>query len=86
MTPGYSSQFKLELIEPSDGMDVYEITSDGNQVVLRGNNPIALATAFNQYLKYTCNAHISWLGDNLNLPEKLPLPQKDVRNTPALSR
>lgn len=81
VTPGYSSQFKLELIEPSDGMDVYEITSDGNQVVLRGNNPIALATAFNQYLKYTCNAHISWLGDNLNLPEKLPLPQKDVRNT-----
>jgi len=80
ITPGYSSQFKLEIIEPENGCDVYEVASGGNKVVLRGNNPVSLATAYNQYLKYTCNVHVSWFGDQLNLPDKLPLPSKDVRN------
>ena len=81
VTPGYSNQFQLELIQPVDGMDAYEIASEGDKVLLKGNNPVALATAYNQYLKYTCNAHVSWLGSNLNLPEKLPLPTETVKNT-----
>ena len=35
VTPGYGNQFKLELMEPVDGMDAYEITSDNGKVVLR---------------------------------------------------
>ena len=81
VTPGYSGQFELELIEPVDGQDAYEIGTAGDKVMLKGNNPVALATAYNQYLKYTCNAHVSWLGDQLNLPEKLPLPKETVKNT-----
>ena len=81
VTPGYSDQFKLELIEPVDGLDAYEIGTSGDKVLLKGNNPVALATAYNQYLKYTCNAHVSWLGDQLNLPEELPLPKETVKNT-----
>lgn len=80
ITPGYATQFKLQLIEPENGQDVYEITTDGKKIILKGNNPISLATAFNQYLKYTCNAHLSWFGDQLNLPAKLPLPEKEIRN------
>lgn len=81
VTPGYGDQFVLELISAQEGEDVYEISSKGGKVVLRGNNPVALATAFNQYLKYVCKVHISWLGDHLDLPEKLPLPSETVRNT-----
>ena len=80
VTPGYGKQFKLELMEPIDGMDAYEITSDNGKVVLRGNNTISLATAFNQYLKYTCNAHVSWFGNQLDLPKQLPMPAP-VKNT-----
>ena len=74
-------QFVLELISAQEEEDVYEISSKDGKVVLRGNNPVALATAFNQYLKYVCKVHISWLGDHLDLPEKLPLPSETVRNT-----
>ena len=81
VTPGYGSQFKLELIPADDGMDTYEIDSEGRKVVLRGNNQIALATAFNQYLKYTCGAHVSWFGDQLNLSKRLPAPAEPVHNT-----
>ena len=70
VTPGYGDQFQLELMEPVDGQDAYEIDSEGGKVVLRGNNTVSLATAFNQYLKYTCQAHVSWFGDQLDLPEK----------------
>lgn len=81
VTPGYGEQICLQLIEAENGKDVYEITSENGKVLLKGNNAIALSTAFNQYLKYTCNAHLSWFGNQLNLPEKLPLPAMSVRNT-----
>lgn len=81
ITPGYSPQFKLEIIPAEDGLDTYEIDSEGSKVVLRGSNAIALATAFNQYLKYTCDAHVSWFGDQLDLPKRLPAPAEKVHNT-----
>lgn len=80
ITPGYSDQFELELIEPEDNSDVYEIAAGNGKIILRGNNTVALATAYNQYLKYTCKAHVSWLGDQLNLPKRLPMPKATVRN------
>ena len=80
VTPGYGNQFQLELIDSENGKDVYEIGSQNGKVLLRGNNPVALATAYNQYLKYTCHAHVSWFGDQLNLPQTLPLPAETTRN------
>ena len=50
-------------------------------MLLRGTSAVALATAYNQYLKYTCNAHVSWLGSQLNLPRRLPLPEGIRRDT-----
>ena len=81
VTPGYGDQFRLELMATGDSVDVYEVGSKRGKVLLRGNNPVALATAYNQYLKYDCNAHVSWLGDQLDLPAKLPLPASTRRDT-----
>ena len=50
VTPGYGKQIKLQLIDPANGEDVYEISSEKGKVLLKGNNAIALSTAFNQYL------------------------------------
>ncbi len=79
VTPGYARQFRLEIIDPEQGSDVYEIDRKGNKVVLRGNNAVSLATAYHWYLKYTCHAHLSWFGDQLQLPRRLPLPQAKER-------
>lgn len=81
VTPGYSNQFKLEVMKSDNEQDRYEITAGNGKVVLRGNNSISLATAYNQYLKQVCKVHVSWFGDQLNLPDKLPLPMKSIRNT-----
>lgn len=80
VTPGCGKKFVLELINPENGNDVYEITGKNGKVVLRGNNAVALATAYNQYLKYQCNAHVSWFGNQLNLPKKLPIPAQKTRS------
>ena len=34
VTPGYSSQYRLELIAPDDGSDVYEVDGNGKQIIL----------------------------------------------------
>ena len=81
VTPGYGDQFRLELMATGDSVDVYEVGSKRGKVLLRGNNSVALATAYNQYLKYDCNAHVSWLGDQLDLPARLPLPASTRRDT-----
>lgn len=83
VTPGYEKQYVLEVI-PTDaqsGEDVFEVDARKGKVVLRGNNPVALASAFHWYLKYTCKAQLSWFGDQLNLPERLPLPAAKERRT-----
>lgn len=90
VTPGYSGQYKLEVISDSDNKDIYEIDGDGKKVILRGNNVVALASAFNWYLKYTCNVHVSWFGNQLNLPATLPQPVRKeqrimIRNTGYIS-
>lgn len=80
VTPGYGKQFVLKQIPAgTDGQDVYEIDGKRGKIILRGNNPVSLATAYNQYLKYTCGAHVSWFGDQLKLPETLPAPADGQR-------
>lgn len=83
ITPGYEKQYVLEIIpaDPQSGEDIFEVDSRNGKVVLRGNNVVALASAFNWYLKYTCGAQLSWFGDQLNLPERLPLPASKERRT-----
>lgn len=79
VTPGYASQYRLEIIPSENGNDIYEVDGDGQKIILRGNNAVSLATAFNWYLKYTCHAHVSWFGNQLELPEKLPQPAHKER-------
>ena len=62
----------MELIPSADGHDVFEIESQGNHIVLRGNNGVAVASALNWYLKYHCQCHYSLKGRQMRLPDPLP--------------
>lgn len=41
VTPGYSSQYRLEIIAPDKDADVYEVDGNGKKIILRGNTPVA---------------------------------------------
>lgn len=80
ITPDHTSQFVIQVI-PSDSCDIFEIDGAKNKVILRGNSPISIATAYNHYLKYYCKSQLSWFGDQLDLPKSLPIPQKREQHT-----
>ena len=77
VTPGYSSQFRLEIQSSSSG-DFYTVEGEKGSVVLRGNNAISLSVAYHQYLKQVCKVHLSWCGDRISLPSLLPAPTKPI--------
>jgi len=79
--PKHSSFFLVEQIAQENGKDVFEIEGENGRIVLRGNTPVEVASALKWYLKYYCHVQQSWCGDNMDLPEKLPVPEKKTHIT-----
>jgi alpha-N-acetylglucosaminidase len=79
IVPVHSAAFVIESIPAENGHDVFEIESRDGKIVLRGNNGIAQASAFNWYLKHFAGGEISIRGDQLSLPDQLPLPTQKIR-------
>ena len=50
-----------------------------DKVYVTATSGVALASGVYHYLKYYCNAHVSWSGDQLDLPEKMPLVSGKVK-------
>ena len=81
-------RFDVELI-PADettGCDVWELdwNASAKRPVLRGNDAVSLATAFNYYLKYYCYQDFPYTVTatyDVNLPDELPQVTGKVRNT-----
>ena len=73
-------EFTVSIIPAADGKNVFEIESmpDGT-IQLRGDNGVSIASALNHYLKYTARCHLSWCGDQLNLPAPAPAVAKMIR-------
>jgi len=67
-----AAEFRFEAIPAEDGRDVFEAEAAGGVATVRGSTGVAMASGLNWYLKYACNAHVSWLGDQLDLPRPLP--------------
>lgn len=85
--PGAEKHFLLEKIESKNPNDIFELESQGDKVIIRGTTGVAIASGFNYYLKNYCNAHISWCGKQVNLPENMPeLDNKITIETPYQNR
>ncbi|UKT65897.1 alpha-N-acetylglucosaminidase [Pedobacter mucosus] len=81
--PKHYRSFLTESIISNNGKDVFEIESKNNQIILRGNNGVALSSALYYYLTEYAHCQITWNGTNLNLPQNLPkISQKVRKETP----
>lgn len=65
-------------------LDVCELRSGrNNRIVATGSSGVAVASGIYNYIKYFCNCHVSWSGDQLALPRPLPKLTGVLRiNTP----
>ena len=80
LLPTHKDQFVFHQVE-SKGSDVYSLSSNGNKIVITGNNANAMATGLNYYLNYFCNTTVSWYAhDKIKLPDSLPKIQGKVTN------
>lgn len=77
--PAHYSQVKTKFIKSEKGKDVFEIDHQFNQLIIRGNNAVSIAAGLNWYLKYYCNAQMSWCGNQMGFIRKLPLPKDKFR-------
>ncbi len=75
----HADQFVVEIIPMAGDRDVFEIESKDGKVVLRGNNGVSVASALYRYLKDYAHCQLSWNGDQLKLPARLPRVPEKVR-------
>lgn len=80
--PGASSKFIIE--QQKGANDFFELDQQGDKVVIRGNNPVSIATGINWYLKYHAGIHLSWNGMQAKLPTPLPVVKKKERHETTL--
>ena len=75
IAPGHANDFVLETITATNGENVFEVGARDGKIVLRGDEPLSQAVAFNWYLKHDAHIAVSWYADDaVNVPGKLPLP------------
>ncbi len=77
--PDRAAGFVFEVIPRDGGKDLFEISDGVGGPVIKGSSVRALLSGANWYLKYFCNAHVSWTGDQLRLPAQLPKVGRTVR-------
>ncbi|MFJ8672864.1 alpha-N-acetylglucosaminidase TIM-barrel domain-containing protein [Streptomyces sp. NPDC093589] len=86
LLPDHADQFRLRALSRGEDADTERFRVDGSagRITVAGTSPAALLTGVNWYLKYTCRAHVSWAGDQLDLPGRLPAPGSPVERATAL--
>ena len=79
---GHANDFIVKEIPSEKGLDVFEVEAQKGKIILRGNNGVSIATAFNWYLKETAHLSYDWQAIKpLAIPDDLPLPTAKIHKT-----
>ncbi|MDR0995684.1 MAG: alpha-N-acetylglucosaminidase, partial [Tannerella sp.] len=85
VSEGTAKNLRTEFVKgsASEG-DFFEITNQGKDVLIQGNNPVSIATGFNWYLKYVAGIHIAWNNLRQPMPTQLPPVPHPIRQSTDL--
>ena len=76
--PQQASSFDFRLLNDTSA-DTFTIKSEGNKIIISGNNANSMAVGLNHYLKNYCLTTISWYKDDpIELPKTLPSISTEV--------
>ncbi|MBI3567848.1 MAG: alpha-N-acetylglucosaminidase [Gemmatimonadetes bacterium] len=79
VVPRQAEYFVVEQIPNEAGLDVFEVESRGDRVVLRGSNGVAIASALNWYLEHVAGITIAIPLRPVTLAVPLPRASAKVR-------
>lgn len=74
LLPGHADQFQLVALAPDGTGDRFRVEGRTGRITVAGTTSAVLLTGVHWYLKYTCRAHLTWAGDQVELPGRLPAP------------
>ncbi|WP_432714564.1 alpha-N-acetylglucosaminidase [Pedobacter sp.] len=81
--PKYADRFEIAYIPKENDKDVFSLQNKNGKILLKGNNGVSVASAFNYWLQNYAHCSISWNGSNLNIPQPFPMvPKKIHKVTP----
>lgn len=83
--PEHKDKFIFEQVESESNKDFFELSTRENKIVITGNTPVSIAFGLNWYLKYYCNCSLSFCGNQLKVPNHLPLMKNKFRKETPLS-
>ena len=76
IVPGYDIKF----VQTGETLDVFEIETVGERLVIKGNNANSMAVGLNHYLKNYCDVTVSWFAyDPVQYPSQMPVVAEPVR-------
>lgn len=64
-------------------LDSFQYVTDptDGKLVITGTTGVAAALGFSHFLKYVCYSHVSWSGDQIKIPNPLPVVKTPVKIT-----
>lgn len=81
--PGYEKQIDFRIEKSDRQEDYFELSQWKKGIRITANTPVSAAAGLNWYLKYYCHCSVSFCGDQLQLPKRLPeIPQPLRISTP----
>ena len=69
---GAAKHFHFATIPSDNGKETFTVSASGGEVQVSGSSSIAMCRGGYEYLKKYCHCQVSWSGDNLRLPGRLP--------------
>lgn len=81
LLPDFKDNFIVKVdpnIRVGSTLDKFLYVTANSKLSIRCTSGVACAMGINHFLKYYCKAHISWSGDQLNIPKKFPEVEKVV--------
>lgn len=66
--------------QSEDTLDVFELSSEGNRLIIKGNNANSMAVGLNYYLKNFCDVTVSWYAfEPVQYPHDMPVVEHPIR-------
>ncbi|MEV0371603.1 alpha-N-acetylglucosaminidase [Streptomyces sp. NPDC050636] len=84
LLPRHAGQFRLVPLSGDGGTDRFRVDGTPGRITVAATTPATLLTGVHWYLRYTCRAHLSWAGDQLDLPAELPAPAAPLERATSL--
>ncbi len=76
-----AKQVSFYKIDTENGLDTFEIKNSSKGIKIGGNNCLSMTSGFHWYLKHVAKCHISWNGNQLQLPAKLKSVPKTIKKS-----